>query len=235
MRITLSHAIGGYAAVMTLAVIWLGTSAMAAPTSPPAAARFTTIDVQRINVREPDGTLRMVVSNHASMPGYIVGKKEFAHPNRPEAGMIFYNNEGIENGGLVFDGKSADGKPMNSGSFTFDRYRQDQTIQMETVEDGAKRHAGFSINDRSDEPLDVEALLKLRNQPPSPALNAAVLKAGGTMSRRAWLGRSDDGKAALVLSDPQGRPRLTLSVAEDGTPSVDFLDAAGKITRTLRN
>jgi hypothetical protein len=42
---------------------------------PQSAARFDTLDVQRINVREPDGTLRMVISNHAKFPGIIVRGK----------------------------------------------------------------------------------------------------------------------------------------------------------------
>ena len=48
MRIDPSRAIGGYAAVMTLATAWLSLAAVA-----PATAKFDTIDVQRINVREP--------------------------------------------------------------------------------------------------------------------------------------------------------------------------------------
>ena len=130
MRIDASRAIGAYAAVMTLAALWLGLSAIAPP-----PAKFTTIDVQRINVREPDGTLRLTISNHALIPGIIVGKKEYAHLNRPEAGMIFFNDEGIENGGLVFDGGLKEGRPTNGGSFTFDRYMQDQTLQLISTED----------------------------------------------------------------------------------------------------
>ena len=38
--------------------------------------KFDEIDVQRINVLEPDGTLRMVISNHARLPGIIVRGKE---------------------------------------------------------------------------------------------------------------------------------------------------------------
>lgn len=34
----------------------------------------------------------------------------------------------------------------------------------------------------------------------------------------------------LVLNDQQGRPRLRLQVAEDGTPSMEMLDADGKTT-----
>ena len=62
--------------------------------------QFDRIDVQRINVREPDGTLRMVISNHAHLPGIITRSKEVPQTNRPYAGMLFYNDEGTENGGL---------------------------------------------------------------------------------------------------------------------------------------
>lgn len=47
------------------------------------------LDVQRINVREPDGTLRLVISDAATAPGIIIKGKEYPHPNRKTAGMIF--------------------------------------------------------------------------------------------------------------------------------------------------
>src|SRR5690242_10450551 len=62
---------------------------------------FDEIQVHRINVVEPDGTLRMVISNKARLPGVIVKGKEFPPRDRPQAGMIFYNDEGSENGGLI--------------------------------------------------------------------------------------------------------------------------------------
>jgi hypothetical protein len=229
MRIDPSRAIGGYAAVMTLAAVWL---ALAAVTQAPA--KFDTIDVQRINVREPDGTLRLAISNHALIPGLIYGGKEYPHPNRPEAGMIFYNDQGDENGGLVFDGGLKDGKPTNGGSFTFDRYHQDQTLQLISTEEGEDRHVGLVINDRPDQPMDIVAGLKIRTMAPGPARDALIAKAGLGNARRAWLGRSEDGSVALVLSDPAGRPRLTLGVGKDGAPSVELRDAAGNVTRTIR-
>ncbi|THD37015.1 MAG: hypothetical protein E7773_05650 [Sphingomonas sp.] len=69
---------------------------------------------------------------------------------------------------------------------------------------------------------------------PSPERDALTAKAGFGNARRAWLGRTEDGTVALVLSDPQGRPRLTLGVGKDGEPSVELRDAGGKVTRTLR-
>lgn len=230
MRITTSHVIGGYAAVMTLAVIWVSVSAMAAP----ATSKFTTIDVQRINVREPDGTLRMTISNHALVPGIIVGKKEYPHPNRPDAGMIFFNDEGIENGGLAFNGGMKDGKPTNGGGLTFDRYKQDQTLQLVSEEDGKDRRVGFAINDRPDQPLDFEAAMRISHLPPGPEQDAAIKKAGADRAQRVWLGRATDGKVALILGDPQGHPRLMLAVGNDGTPGIDLLDASGKVTRSFR-
>jgi hypothetical protein len=72
--------------------------------------------------------------------------------------MIFYNRDGTENGGLVFDGGLVGGRPTNDGSLTFDRYRQDQTIQIVSAEDGAERYAGLAVNDRPDGPVDFAAL-----------------------------------------------------------------------------
>jgi hypothetical protein len=82
------------------------------------------IDVHRINVREPDGTLRMVISNHARLPGVIVRAKENPPVDRPYAGMLFYNDEGTENGGLVFGGhRNANGEVVDAGvALSFDRY-----------------------------------------------------------------------------------------------------------------
>ncbi|MGN6818185.1 MAG: hypothetical protein ACTHJR_05890 [Sphingomonas sp.] len=229
IRIDPSRAIGGYAAVMTLATAWLVLAAVA-----PATTRFDTIDVQRINVREPDGTLRLAISDHAHIPGLIYGGREYPHPNRPEAGMIFYNDQGDENGGLVFDGGLENGKPTNGGSFTFDRYHQDQTLQLISTEDGQDRRVGLVVNDRPDQPMDIAAGLRARTMKPGPERDALVAKAGLSNARRVWLGRSEDGGVSLVLSDPQGRPRLTLGVGSDGAPSVALRDSTGRVTRTLR-
>lgn len=45
-------------------------------------ATFEEIDVQRINLREPDGTLRMVVSNRTRFPGGMVKGREYINRGR---------------------------------------------------------------------------------------------------------------------------------------------------------
>ena len=109
----------------------------------PRKAKFDEIDVQRINVCEPDGTLRMVVSDKARFPGLMIRGKEYPHP-RSEAGMLFFNNEGTENGGLIFGGhKDNEGKIIDSGgSLTFDQYEQDQIVQIEGSHDSDSSVAG---------------------------------------------------------------------------------------------
>ena len=190
-----------------------------------------TIDVERINVREPDGTLRLVIASHARMPGIVMGKTEYPHPNRPEAGMIFYNDEGAENGGLIFDGGLKSGRPTNSGSLTFDRWHQDQTIQFTSNEDGLRREAAVIVNDRPDGALDISAAPTILTAAPGPARAAAVRAAHADVAQRAYLGRDPDGTSQLVLRDGTGKPRLRLAVAAEGTSGIDFLDDVGHIVR----
>lgn len=226
-RIDASRAIGAYAAATTLGLAWFALGGA-------ASAKFDTIDVQRINVREPDGTLRIAISNHAKIPGLIVGGKEYPHPNRPDAGMIFFNDEGIENGGLVFDGAMKDGKRTNGGSLTFDRYLQDQTVQLTSIEDGAERYAGMIVTDRPEPMLQLERVGAIGAMSPGPARDAAAAEAGfGGGMRRAFLGRTEQSQSRLDLSDAAGRVRLRLEVASDGAASIAFLNADGRVSKRV--
>jgi hypothetical protein len=107
------------------------------------------LDVQRINVREPDGTLRMVISDSARLPGVIVKGKEQPKVDRPQAGMIFFNDEGSENGGLIFGGRrDKHGDVVDSGgSLSFDRYNANQVVQLIGVDDKTDSMAGMVIAD----------------------------------------------------------------------------------------
>lgn len=168
--------------------------------------KFDTIDVHRINITEPDGTLRMVISNHDKLPGVIVQGKE-EKLDRPQAGMLFYNDEGSENGGLIFGGrKNEKGEVMNSGgSLSFDKYGANQIIQMIGVDDKEDKIVGLSVNDSL---------------------------TGTDTRRRIWVGR-DDKNASIALMDANGKKRILLEVKADGTSSISFLDAAGKVISQL--
>jgi hypothetical protein len=170
-------------------------------------ARFDEIDVQRINVREPDGTLRLVIASHAKLPGIIVRGKERPF-ERPQAGLLFYNDEGSENGGLIFGGrKNANGEVVDSGgAISFDRYDGNQEVQLIGVHDKEDRFAGLIV---SDSPPNAQG------------------------HRRLWAGKTDDGAARVDLRDANGKKRIVLEVLADGTSSIVFLDADSKVTRRL--
>ena len=63
------------------------------------------IDVERINVVEQDGTLRMVFANSALAPDPVVDGQVLKRDSGNAAGIVFYNEHGDECGGLVFRGQ----------------------------------------------------------------------------------------------------------------------------------
>jgi hypothetical protein len=185
------------------------------------------IDVQRINVVEPDGTLRMVISNKAAFPGAIIKGKEYPHEDRKTAGILFFNEEGTENGGLIFGGmKDKDGKVASYGHLSFDRYEQDQVLNLDASEDGTRKRSGLSIVDDPDWPI-TELL-----DTPKPQWKG-FLATHPLPHQRIYLGRNDDKSAVLKLKDPDGHDRIIIQVTADGSPIIQFLDAAGKVTSEL--
>jgi hypothetical protein len=56
----------------------------------------------------------------------MMGGKVMSSRNRP-AGMIFFNNDGDENGGLVYQGDKT-GAGM---AYSFDQYKNDQVMQLQ--------------------------------------------------------------------------------------------------------
>lgn len=221
----------GYSAVLT-AVIAVALLSGAAPLQQPGQP-LKELDVQRINIREPDGTLRMTISGEERMPGVIIKGREFPTPKRGVAGMIFFNAEGSETGGLIFSGRDEKGKAVSSGSLTFDRYEQDQVVQILETENGDRRFAGLLVSDRPDGRLDFQRLEEARSMPSGPARRAAFAAANAGEAHRIVLGRQADKSSEISLLDAKGRNRLVLKVTEAGAASIKFLDEQGKPVKTV--
>src|ERR1700723_1106573 len=75
-----------------------------------STATFDRIRVHRIDIVEPDGTPRLILSNRASYPGSLFHGVETPRPDRRDvAGMLMMNDEGSEDGGFIWGGLSRDG------------------------------------------------------------------------------------------------------------------------------
>lgn len=137
-----------YATVITAL---LGTVSLAAFRQASQKQRFTEIDVERINVVEPDGKLRMVISNRPRSIGPIYKGKPFGYAGGSRPGIIFFNDEGTENGGLTFEGKrQPDGTFRAQSGFSFDQFNQDQVLYFQYNDNNGRRNMGLTIADRAD-------------------------------------------------------------------------------------
>jgi hypothetical protein len=200
-----------------------------------AADGLKEINVGRINIVDADGTVRMVLSNHELFPTqFQFGSETFTHVNRGP-GVLFFNDEGVECGGLIWGGGMRDGKRTAGASLTFDQYDQDQVVQLHYDEEDGKRYYGLSVYDRpADQGLGemMRGTMQWRAMPPGPEKDEVWRKLGEGHAKRLFVGR-EPGCAIIRLADAQGRTRLRVRVDDDGTTQVEFLDAEGKVVRRL--
>ena len=229
-----------YAIVVTAL---LGTLSLAAFRQASQKQKFTEIDVERINVVEKDGKLRIVISNRERSIGPIYKGKPFGYAGGTRPGIIFFNDEGTENGGLTFSGaRQPDGTYRASSGFSFDQFNQDQVLYMQYNDNNGRRNMGLTIADRLD--ADIYDLVMERDSivkahPAGAARDAALTKwaqpRNGVpmVAQRVYVGRDVSKAAVINLSDRDGKARIRLMVDSLGTPSLEFLDAAGTVTSRL--
>jgi hypothetical protein len=180
----------------------------AAATQESAAARSATYDtltVQRINVWDPDGKLRLVIANSARLPGAIIHGKTYPRSVNDTAGVIFYDAKGDETGGLAL------GKQYGNDitGLIFDcSYQPTDCIRIWKQEstDGAKLRESFDIFDRRPYTGQVES---------SQGIQRITLS-------------DENQNAQLLISDPQGHPRIRIGVDKAGKPTIVILSPDGK-------
>jgi len=209
--------------------------------SSPPDATFGTVTAQRVNIVEPNGKFRLVLANSARFPGLFSQGKEYKHHSRKGGGMLFFNDEGDEVGGMSFNSENADGHQAASASMMFDQYKQDQTVGLVYSEVDRRRSAGLRVWDRPDSP--IQPLMEMSDRAaraPTDAdrqrIRAEMLAYanahGGVGSERFFAGKQSD-DAVVRLADKSGKPRLVMRVGADGMPSIEFLDEAGKVVKRI--
>jgi hypothetical protein len=230
LRLLQAWVVAATAGLVVLGVSWLGEAQT-------PRTRFTEIDVERINIVESDGTVRLVIANGARQADAVIDGRVIVPGNTRAAGMIFFNQQGDEVGGLIYSGRMGASGASASGSLTFDQWKQDQTVALQYAESNGRRRAGLEVVDRPTRPLtELADLMARRAAATNDDDRAAVqgeIEAFGQTKRRMYVGKSFENEATLTLADAEGRNRLALVVDAAGAARIRFLDESGNVVREI--
>jgi hypothetical protein len=206
----------------------------------PTKTKFDEIDVERINIVEKDGTLRLAIANRDRSPGVVIGGKYMKSREGQRPGMIFFNDKGDECGGMTWQSEEKNGNVSAGAGLMFDQYNQDQTVGITYSQRNGERASGLMVWER---PImsreDTEFLKKLGDlelMPEGLEKTSALkrwredaVKRGIGGALRVFVGREKNNDAIVKLNDAAGKPRIILSVDGSNTPSLRFLDENGKV------
>lgn len=191
-----------------LAIIFLGFTAF--KTKQEKNQRFATIDVERINIVEPDGTTKMIITNVDQFPTGNDSKIN-GIPNNPSrkkrAGMLFFNEDGIECGGFIYDGMKKGNGHQSGLSLTYDQYNGDQVMQLlnQDYKDANGKRS-------------VSTALMFNDRTPDEAISEGKVGQGVP---RMMLGKSMSEKNGLFLFDDQGKPKAMFYIGKDNKPRLE--------------
>lgn len=225
----------------------LGTSLLAAVALMGAAsavndarnASFDTVTARRLVIRDNEGKLAMVLTNHDNpMPGIWAGMKTYRNGGGGNE-IIFYDEMGDEQGGYVWSGQIHPNGTYDSGLVnSYDSVTTDELLQ---VHDGNDNGKTFSYVTGWNEPnmRTGLALKVIREYEAAIARHASeahlrtIVAQDPAFARgqivRYLVGYDQTNTAQLLLNDAHGHPRIKLFVQPDGAAALQFLDASGKV------
>lgn len=226
--------------VVVLAV-FLGVILLSSLKGARRKADFEVINVERINIVEKDGKLRMVISNKERFPDGVMDGRTLPRKGGKSPGMLFYNDAGDENGGLIFGSSETKDGWEAGAALLFDQYKQDQTIGIMYQEQNGRRMAGLKVWDRPDQPLTevydrFEALEKMKEGLEKSEAKKELekeVREGKFGAQRVFVGKRPDRSAAITLADTRGRTRFQVVVDSAGLSRLEFLNEDGSVSFSL--
>ncbi|WP_394747554.1 hypothetical protein [Spongiimicrobium salis] len=203
--------------------------------------KFGTIDAERINIVENDGTVKMVITNanHFPTAGDSINNRVY-HKRKKRAGMLFFTEDGKECGGFIYDGTKTENGHSAGLSLTYDQYDGDQVMQLITTDDqvGEERYKSGRLvfNDRGDKETkesmteiskELEGITdrKERRKKYDEYRKKGLI---GSVPRVA-LGQTPGKQNGLFLYDDNGRPRAKFIVDKDNSVKLVAYDEKGNI------
>ena len=190
-------------------------------------------------------TAKRIVIVDSNGKGRVLLASDYKKDN--SSGLFFFNQEGTESGALFYNGKrDQDGKIDAYALLTMDQFKSDQIVALEYDHVGNQKRQGLTISDRPDvlsrqaeESLAAlrHALESAKSESERQAIRREYLSripARDIVARRLFVGRDVEGSSLVTLSDPDGKPRLRLEVNKSGNASITFLDATGRVVKTIK-
>jgi len=196
-----------YSAAMTVAFVALCLTAF---TRSAQKQKFKEIDAERINIVDAHGGRQLVISNKDRFPEPVANGGELKGMRRVRpAGLVFYDAKGNEAGGLATT-QTETGK-ISLVAFDY-ATGEAMDLGLEESDDGKKYSASFKIVD-----------------PPPPGTR--IEEAGAKQQTRIAI-QNENKDAQIILADADGKERIKLKAAADGSASIQILDHDGKVVFT---
>src|ERR1035437_3569416 len=189
------------------------------------------LTTKRINIIEPNGQPRLVLANMEKSPENLFYGKPYGIPGGTRPGIIFYDDNATECGGLVFSGrKDSSGKYFASGHFSFDQYNQNQVLYLQYLDDNGDRKTGLYVDDWHNSPNfpEFRNLYKATEKLPAGPDRDLKLKqlmepSNGeqAFAHRVFIGKDIDKSALINLADKKGKTRIQLIVDSTGEAKIN--------------
>ena len=230
-----------YALATAVGVILIAIYALSGK---PGSQQFTEIDVERINIVEKDGTVKMIITNVERFPtgSDSINERPTNESRKKRSGMLFFNEDGIECGGFIFDGQRTESGHSSGLSLTYDKYDGDQVMQLLTqdYQEGDERTVRTTltfidrpVNETQLRLFEIAKELDYLAETDPEAMQEKYLEYNeqGLLGAvpRIILGQSRSQKNGLFLFDDQGVSRAMFYVDKENRAKLDFFDEQGNI------
>lgn len=193
------------------------------------------ITTERLNIVDRTGNKYIVLSNPqrqalATQNGEVINPEQ---KERNTAGLLFFNEEGDEVGGLVYGIDSLGSYQL----LTFDQYKNDQIMALrkdEYLENGTwKKQYGLLLQERSDKSskavvTEFNQINKIKDSlTREQKLNEYYNNPENLAPQRLFLGRTYAENIGLYLMDKNNKLRLAIYVNPKGEPVLQYVDSLG--------
>ena len=222
--------------VCALALAMLAANSVAARAGAAARnERYDELTVRRLRVVDASGATRLILTGKP-IPEGTIGGKQLPRTSGPrdDAGMIFYNDNGDEQGGITYGGRNGD----QGAALTFDAWHQDQALEIQHGSGSNGTESWLAGNERPTESMiDIETVFAREYKAATSDAERRAIRARyrneGKFGYQRWQLGNVAGRSELRLNDAKGRTRLRLSVTADGDARVEFLDGAGTVVKSV--